>query len=313
MYKELLKIIKKYNTIIIHRHQKPDGDALGSQFGLQRILQLNYPKKEILVVGDQKEFNNNPIKNIFKNKFDHIEEGQYEGALSIVVDTANAERIEGSNFFRADFVYKIDHHASGDEFSNAEIVLDKYSSASEIISEIADELKWEIDKKAAEYLLTGMVTDSGRFMFNSVSENTFYQASLLTKAGAKTSKIAGLLNDKNVNFLRLQGAILQNFKVDNNIAFYMMPKGLHKKYNVDYNTASALIYLIMGAKEIKYGLYSTYNAEAKVWRTSLRSKAKDINKIAERHNGGGHRMASGAKLKNKKEFNQVLNELKEIA
>jgi len=264
MYKELLKLIKKYNTIIMHRHQKPDGDALGAQFGLQKLLQLNFPEKEILVVGDRKEFESNPIKNIFKDKFDNVSEEDYEGALSIVVDTANAERIKGINFFRADFVYKIDHHSSGEPFSNAEIILDKYSSVSEIISEMADECNWEIDKKAAEYLLTGMITDSGRFMFNSVSENTFYQASLLTSAGAKTSKIAGLLNDKNANFLRLQGEILKKFKVSNNIAFYMMPKGLHKKYGVDYNTASALVYLIMGAKEIKYGIYATYNEEDNV-------------------------------------------------
>ena len=313
MYKDLLKAIKKYNKIIIHRHQKPDGDALGSQFGLKQLLEINFPEKEIFAVGDQKEFDKNPIRHIFTKKFDNVDAETYKDALSIVVDTATAERIEGADFFRADYVYKIDHHASGEKFSNAEIVLDKYSSASEIISEIADELKWEMDKKAAEYLLTGIITDSGRFMFNSVDQNTFYQSSLLAKAGAKTSKIAGLLNDKNMGFVRLQAEILKYFKVDGNVAYYMMPKNLHKKYKVDYNTAASLIFLLMGAKEIKYGLYSTYNHEANVWRTSLRSKAKDINKIAEDHNGGGHRMASGAKLKNKKEFYQVLKELKELS
>ena len=52
MFEAILDLIEKYPRIILHRHKNPDGDALGSQIGLKKILEENYPDKEILAVGD---------------------------------------------------------------------------------------------------------------------------------------------------------------------------------------------------------------------------------------------------------------------
>jgi len=311
MYEKFLKEIKRHKNIIIFRHKKPDGDAFGSQFGLKELIENNFKEKKVFAIGENEELEKSYLKNIFKEKFEDVSKDVFEKALLIIVDTANVERIQGITSFDDidNKVVKIDHHITSEEFGDVKIIFDKYSSTSEIISEIAEKLKWKVNKKSAEYLMTGMITDSGRFMFNSVTDNTFHQASLLFKAGAKTSKLSFLLNDRDINFIRMQGKILSDFNITGSVASYIMPKNLHKKYNINYNTASSMVFVLMSAKEIKYGLFSTYDTKNKIWKVSIRSKKSPINTIAEKYNGGGHKMASGAKVNNKKEFNQILKEL----
>ncbi|NQX83403.1 MAG: bifunctional oligoribonuclease/PAP phosphatase NrnA [Mycoplasmataceae bacterium] len=310
MNKQILNEIKKHKTIIIHRHQKPDGDALGSQLGLKEILIKKFPDKNIIAVGNRKEFDKHSIKNIFKDNFDKVTINDYKGSLVIVVDTANIERIQGEEFFRGETIIKIDHHKTSENFGNIEWIESNTSSVSEMIARFARQSKMEITKKAAEYLLTGIITDTGKFMFNSVKAETFEEAMYLSKAGVKISKIANALNDRNINFIRLQGKIMSDLNFSKGVSYYMMPKGLHKKYSIDYNTASSLIFILMGFSEANYALYATYDSKNGHYKASLRSRKKPIVQIAEEHNGGGHEMAAGLKIKNKKEFEEVLSKLK---
>ena len=53
MFEEIRKLIERYDTIILHRHLKPDGDALGSQVRLKRLILDNYPGKQVYMVGDE--------------------------------------------------------------------------------------------------------------------------------------------------------------------------------------------------------------------------------------------------------------------
>ncbi len=313
MKKELLTQIKKYNTIIIHRHQRPDGDALGSQFGLKEIINEKFPEKKVLVVGDLKEFKEHSIKNIFKQEFNDVDEKDYDKALSIVVDTANVERIEGSDFYRGDVVFKIDHHVSAEEFGNYEWIETKASSTCEMITRWARENKLTISKKAAKYLMTGMVTDTGRFMFNSVTKETFEEAHHLMVSGAKLYKIANALNDRNLPFIRIQGYVLSNLEFSNGVAYFQLPKGMEKKFKVDYSTASSLVFLLMSFTEANYAVYSSYDSKNHIWKGSLRSRKKPINELAEKYDGGGHEMAAGFKYKDKKEFANIVAELKKLA
>ncbi len=313
MYKKLQTLIKKYEKIIIHRHTNPDGDALGSQFGLAQLIDENFEDKKIFTVGEKSEFADNSIKNVFKEKFNNPKEEDYKGALVIVVDTANIDRVQGQDFFKGDTVVKIDHHVSTEEYADLEIIENTISSTCEILTNMATELKWKFNKKAAEYLMTGLMTDTGRFMFNSVKEGTFRAAHTLTVEGAKIAKLVGLLNDRDLNFTRFSAKVQSDFDFSKGVSSYMMPKGLHKKYNVPYSQASTMVFTLMSFREAEYGVFASYDEELKMWRGSLRSKKKPINKIAEKYNGGGHEMASGFKFKDKKEFKEILKDLKALA
>ena len=103
---EVLNTIKEYDRIIIFRHFRPDGDAVGSTKGLARILKLSFPNKDIRVVNnDYSEYL------AFTGGEDSVpDEEFYKSALAIVVDTATASRVSDPLYKTCDKVIKIDHH-----------------------------------------------------------------------------------------------------------------------------------------------------------------------------------------------------------
>ena len=104
IFKQILHKIKEYDTIIIHRHMRPDPDALGSQVGLKKLLQVNFPEKKIKVAGKTE-----PTL-AWLAKMDDVSDDDYKHALVIVCDTANTARIDDERYNKGDFLIKIDHH-----------------------------------------------------------------------------------------------------------------------------------------------------------------------------------------------------------
>src|SRR5690554_3736282 len=102
--KKIWRQIRKYNVIIIHGHIRPDGDCYGAQFGLQKTIKARFPHKEVYVVGQKSDFVS------FVGTPDEISDDKYQGALSIVVDTATSDRISDQRYKLGDYVIKIDHH-----------------------------------------------------------------------------------------------------------------------------------------------------------------------------------------------------------
>ena len=89
MFESVLSLIKAHSRIILHRHQNPDGDALGAQIGLYHILKENFPEKDILTVGDM----NRRYAFITEGKeMNTVEDGAYKDALAIVLDTFTISR-----------------------------------------------------------------------------------------------------------------------------------------------------------------------------------------------------------------------------
>ena len=107
---QILDKIKEYDTIIIHRHMKPDPDALGSQVGLKTLLEHHFPEKTIKAVG----FDEPTLT--WMAEMDLVEDKLYQGALVIVCDTANTARIDDRRYSQGDFLIKIDHHPNDDVY-----------------------------------------------------------------------------------------------------------------------------------------------------------------------------------------------------
>lgn len=101
---EILKVIQQFETIIIHRHVRPDPDAYGSQGGLAEILKASFPQKNVYTVGREEESLN------FLRRLDQIDDHVYKNALVIVCDTANQERICDGRYRLGKKLIKIDHH-----------------------------------------------------------------------------------------------------------------------------------------------------------------------------------------------------------
>src|SRR5699024_3868973 len=107
---EILTKIKEYETIIIHRHVRPDPDAIGSQVGLKKIIQASFPEKTVYAVGEEDSSLH------FSAQMDKIDDESFKGSLTIVCDTANTGRIRDRRHELGDYTIKIDHHPHNDVY-----------------------------------------------------------------------------------------------------------------------------------------------------------------------------------------------------
>ena len=162
---DILNKIKEYDTVIIHRHVRPDGDAIGSSLGLREILRDNFPEKHIYSVGG-----NLPEYLKFVGEEDEISDEVYENALVIAVDTATKARIYDERYEKAKELIKIDHHDPVENYGNMNFVKEHFASCSLLIMDIFSVIpNINISAKAARYLYIATITDTGNFKSNSTS------------------------------------------------------------------------------------------------------------------------------------------------
>ena len=118
MFESVLQEILAYNKIIIHRHNNPDGDALGSQIGLKHILTANFPEKEIYVVGDDAK----RYSFMADSVMDTIPDEAYDGALAVILDTSAKALISDDRYRLAAATARIDHHIFCEKFTDEEVI-----------------------------------------------------------------------------------------------------------------------------------------------------------------------------------------------
>ena len=174
---EILQMIKQYDRIIIHRHMRPDPDALGSQCGLAEILRGSFPEKDVYQVGG-------PVEGLaFLAEMDEISDDLYNGALVIVTDTANAPRISDDRYRFGDKLIKIDHHPNDDPYGDLLWVNTQASSCSEMIADFAF---------AENLTVTGYLYQNLQIDENGAGY-VFLDQAILNKYGIKDSDTAALV------------------------------------------------------------------------------------------------------------------------
>lgn len=297
--KNILTKIKEYDRIIIHGHKRPDGDCYGSQFGLKEIIKATYPNKEVYLVGGYADYV------AFLGQMDEVSDEMFKGALSICVDTATEERVDDQRFTLADYVIKIEHHIPVDNYGDYQYVDTSSPACCQIITEFyqnfSDELK--ITKDAATALYTGLVTDTGRFRFDSVTSKTFQIAALLVDCGINISEIDGKLSVETMQTLKLKGYVLSNFiTTENGFVFVKITNDIVEHFGVTHEEAAAQVSTISTIEGYPvWALFIEYPDEIRI---RLRSRGPEIDKLANKYEGGGHAKASGAKLAS---WDQLMN------
>lgn len=303
--RSIIEAIKQYETIIIHRHVRPDPDALGSQGGLKEIIQTSYPDKNVYIVGvDDPEFE-------FLIKMDTISEEVYEGALVIVCDTANTPRIDDERHKLGEKIIKIDHHPNVDAYGDVVWVNTNASSTSEMIYELFEAGKSEgfkLSDEGARLLYAGIVGDTGRFLFPSTTKKTFQFAAELVTYQFDRPELYQNLYSVETNIMRLRGHILQDFKMfESGLCAIKLTKELLDEYQVSADETGQLVNVLGDVKGIKAWVF--FIEEDDLIRVRLRSKGPVINEIAAKYNGGGHPLASGATVYSWEEADAVIHDL----
>lgn len=314
----ILEKIKEYKRIIIHRHIRPDGDCMACQNGLKETILLNFPDKEVYAVGD--------VIPDYTKKYaalDEVTDDLYEGALAIVVDTGTDIRICDERYKKADYIIKIDHHDDSVDYGDINYVDPCMPACAAIITRLI--VKWglKIDKRIAEILYFGIVTDTGRFRYRGINEDIFHQAGLLLSYGIDTDNLYTNLYMKEAVTYKLQGYVYLNYKLTKNgVAYIHFTKDLIHKFGVTKEEAANLVNCLDSIRGslIWVAFVDQMNEpdenctdplvrpENEI-RVRIRSRFIPINEVATHFRGGGHLAAAGATIYSLKEKRAILKEL----
>lgn len=303
MYKKIFNEIKKYNNIVIARHIGVDPDAMASQIALRDSIKLTFPEKKVMAVG------NGSNKFSFLGKLDRLE--MSEDTLLIVTDTPDKRRVDYVDPDKFRFRIKIDHHPFIEKYCDIELIDDTATSACEIIMRMLLETKLKCNSNIARTLFAGLVSDSNRFLFNSCTSDTFKLVSEFLKLyNFDMYDIYQKLYARPLNEVRLEGYISLNMVVtENGLGYIKLTDDILKKFEVDSAAPGNMINNFNFIDKVLVWATITEDIKNNQIRVSIRSRGPIINGIAEDFGGGGHKFASGVKLRTFEEANRLMEML----
>jgi phosphoesterase RecJ-like protein len=305
--KEILKKIEAYDKIIIHRHSRPDMDAIGSQYGLYLLLKENYPKKEIYVVGDLNQMS-------YKAQMDDISDDMYQDALVIITDVSVTRMISDDRYPLGKEIIIIDHHQNDTDVDNVSIFYKDpaFASAAEMIVDLAREFEFKITQEAATYLYGGMVTDTGRFMYLNNPSQTFELASFITSFNPDIQPFYDFIYTEPLK-KRQTKQIFQSFDLtEHNVAYRKNDQKVIEESGLDFHSISrGMVNQMAGIIEVPIWANFTEDVEHNVIVGEFRSRGIVIVDIAKKYGGGGHNHACGASLKDWNEVEDILKDFDE--
>ncbi|MDY3255901.1 MAG: bifunctional oligoribonuclease/PAP phosphatase NrnA [Eubacteriales bacterium] len=306
---EALELLKKYDTVIIHRHTNPDGDAMGSQIGLKNLLLDNFPEKKVYAVGDSA----GRFSFMDGSVMDEISDETYRGALAVILDSAEHSLVSDDRYTLAEKTLRIDHHIFCEKFADVEIVETAFESCAGLVTHLAREWGLTINTSAAKALFTGIVTDSGRFRYDSTTPRTFSDAAFLLEKGFNPTEIYDKLYVDDFSMIKMRAGFVLDIRfTKNNVAYiYSDRKKVDSLGVSDFTVSRGMVNVMAEIRGVDVWVNFTESTDGTVL-AELRSRNLDINKIAVKYGGGGHLKASGASLKDKAQAMEMLADLDKL-
>lgn len=307
MYQKIWDKITNYDVITIYGHVIPDGDCYGSQIGLRNAIRENFPDKKVYALGSG-------IPRLFSlmGKMDKVDDDVIKSSLAIIVDTANLSRIEDQRYSLAQEVIKIDHHLLQDHFGEPEVIINDKISCTQIIGDMLMTLNIPFGKETALPLFLGLVTDSGRFLYQPIPENAYNVAGFLSNKGIDIQSLYDILYEVDEKILRFKGYIFSNYKKTKNGVIYLtISKETIAKYGLDYNTCASLVNSVSGIKGSPIWVFFS-ESETGLVRVEFRSKGVPVQPTAVKFGGGGHLQAAGCRLDTLEDYKYVIDDLDKV-
>ena len=305
MFREALELIKKFDTVIIHRHTNPDGDAIGSQVGLKHLIQTNYPDKKVYAVGDEAK----RYSFMQDSLMDTVESETFANALSIVLDTSAKFLISDTRYTDAAATLRFDHHLFVEKICDVEVIDTSRESCCGLITAFALQSSWKFSPVAAQSLFTGMVTDSGRFRYDATTPETFRLAAMLLEQGFDINDVYSPLYADDFDMIKLRAQFVLKIKFTaNNVAYIYTDKQRVEQLGVDTFTISrGMVGVMSDIRGVDNWVNFTETDQGVL--CELRSKKYNINPIAVKYGGGGHQKASGATVPDRETAMKMLADL----
>lgn len=308
MFEAVLDCIKNYDTIIIHRHSRPDGDAMGSQIGMKHLILENFEGKTVYMVGDSTNY----LSFMPDSVMDEIDDSVYNGALAILLDFASPHLASDDRYTKADKTVRLDHHIYCETFTDVEVVDSSFESCCGLVTAFAVESGLKINATAGEALYTGMLTDSGRFRYDSTNSRTFKLASELIDTGFDTNELYRNLYSDNFDSKLLKAKFTLKIQfTKNNVAYiYTTREEMKELASSEFSISRGMVATMADIKGVDIWVNFTESEEGVL--CELRSSRFNINPIAVKYGGGGHQKASGACVADYDTAMSMLNDLDKI-
>lgn len=298
--KEIHQLILQHNSIVIYRHIDPDYDAIGASYGLQQLIETNYPGKVVYIYGTQVM-----SQCCLQQQNQHVSLATIQESLTISLDTSNLTRSDDETITMGQSTLKIDHHLNSDPFTQFGYIDEKSESTCGLIVKIALELHWSISAKAAEYLLAGILTDSCGLTAASVSPATLLYCAKLLETGLSIAQLSHRLFDISEKDYQLESALRQKVEIIDDTAFYLCDQAFRLQHQLLENEPKYHVHILSNLKNItKYAAFSQLDNGQ--WTASLRSKAPSIVHIANQFSGGGHHLACGIPEMSEKQMHKCI-------
>ncbi|WP_281164276.1 DHH family phosphoesterase [Liquorilactobacillus sicerae] len=305
---DIFNQIKKAETIIIHRHQRPDPDAFGSQCGLAAVIRCAFPTKHVYQVGE----NVHGLAWIAQEQ--QISDEAYQNALVIVTDTANQPRIDDQRYKKGKLLIKIDHHPNEDPYGDVCWVDVNASSCSEMVVDLVNQIpQLQLTADAARMLYAGIIGDTGRFMYDATTPRTMRIAAQLMEYDFDQTAVNRKLDDISLPVARLSAYVYENLQItDHQAAYIVLTRQALEKFALKDAGTSPIVPLPGKIIGVKCWTIIVQQKDG-TFRLRIRSKGPVINELAKKYQGGGHPLASGAVIEQESQIPTYIQELDEIA
>ena len=296
---EIAEALLSCDDIVICGHINPDGDCLGSQLTLALALQAA-GKRAVCVLAEEKPLNDNYAFLPGADTF--IPAAHYKGEVGafVSVDVSIASRIGDAKdlLSKAAFSATIDHHANGERLSQLAYIDPHAASCTVLVWELIGYLGIDISTDMAQCAYTGLITDTGCFMFQNTNEEAFGAAASMLKAGADPALSAhNVYQNRSLASVQLEALIIDRmrFGAQGQSVLSWLSLEDFKRFGASKADAEALIDTLRSLRGVRVACI--LREQEDTVRGSLRAKDDtDVSRLAQVWGGGGHKAAAGFTL-----------------
>lgn len=306
-FEGLLELIEQYAVITLFRHEHPDCDAVGSQFGLKNWILDNWPDKKVYALGNEYCEQGNCWP-----ESDSCLGSEIEESLAIILDTANTARMDDRRGLKAAKVVRIDHHPKVENFGDICYIYPSAASTCELLGDFFRQNEQDVSLKTAEYLFRGILTDTLSFRTSSTTSYSLDVAGWLARFGVRFPELNRQLFDQPLERFKFANMLRSSVQIrDEKLAYRIVSIKEMEEWGMEAQDVKNFIEEFGGVREFEvYGIFCQKLVNGEIcYDGSIRSKHVIINGIAQRHKGGGHPNACGVKNLTNDELNHLLNAL----
>jgi bifunctional oligoribonuclease and PAP phosphatase NrnA len=292
MLERVLQEIRARQTLVVTSHARPDGDGIGSALACGQILRVMGKNAEVVM--------HDPVPRIYQNlpfaerviQSDAVPRN--DAVVMLECDSTARAQLEGLDRC---FLINIDHHASGRNFAHVNWIDSKVMATAELVFRLARLACVPVDRDIATCLYTGLMTDTGSFMFEGTNEHTFTVARELVLAGADPAHCARQIYfGHSTAKMRLLGAALSNLHREGPLSWIWVTQEQMQRFGAREEDCEGLVNYALSMADVQVAIFFRETPEGR-FRVSLRCKGQvNVSTVAEYFGGGGHKCASGCSV-----------------